>query len=191
MIKLLQVFGFLAITPLFFFTLIALILSNAMSNDKRAGVLGYSTQRVTYAALPSTQQIELGDVVEKEARIEIVEQFFIRYGSPLAPYAKMIVETADEHSLDHRLLPAIAMQESNLCKKAPEGSHNCWGYGIYGGKVTRFESYPEAIETVARGLAKNYKQKGMHTPEEIMEVYTPSSDGSWARSVTHFMNQLK
>lgn len=189
--KLLVVSSFLAITPLVFFFIIALILTKALNDDKRASVLGYSTERVTYAALPSVQQIELGGIEQVEAREEIVQQFLSRYGSPLEPHAQMMVEAADEYGLDYRLLPAIAMQESNLCKKAPEGSHNCWGYGIYGGKVRSFASYPEAIQTVTKGLAINYKEKGMTSPEEIMEVYAPSNDGSWARAVKHFMEQLQ
>ena len=36
---------------------------------------------------------------------------------------------------DYRLLPAIAMQESTLCRSIPVDSHNCWGWGIYGDKV--------------------------------------------------------
>ena len=79
------------------------------------------------------------------------------------------------------------MQESNLCKKIPDGSHNCWGYGIYGGKVTMFQDYKEGIYTVTKGLATRYKPKGLVTPEQIMTMYTPSSNGSWAFSVNHFM----
>jgi hypothetical protein len=98
---------------------------------------------------------------------------------------------ADKYSLDFRLIPSIAMQESNLCKKIPAESYNCWGFGIYGSKVTKFSNYPEAIETVTRTLALKYKEKGLVTPEEIMSMYTPSSNGSWAHGVNHFMQQLQ
>ena len=112
------------------------------------------------------------------------------YNSPLEQFAPDIVRTADKYGLDYRLLSSIAMQESNLCKKIIKDSYNCWGFGIYGTKVTRFQSYPEAIETVSKTLAKEYKNKGFETPEQIMKKYTPSSNGSWARGVNHFMNQL-
>jgi len=145
---------------------------------------------VAFAALPSAENV-LGDsITSKDARIEIVRQFFAKYKSPLEPYAQNIVEDADKYGLDYRLLPAIAMQESNLCQKIIADSYNCWGFGIYGKKVTRFESYPEAIDTVTRTLVKNYVSGGLNTPEEIMKKYTPSSNGSWAYSVSYFMSLL-
>jgi hypothetical protein len=84
------------------------------------------------------------------------------------------------------------MQESNLCKKVrSDSAHNCWGWGIHSGKGLAFNSYPEAIETVARGLATKYKDaRGLTTPEEIEKRYNPNSTGSWAFSVNHFMSQM-
>ena len=150
-----------------------------------------SNNRVAFAALPSTENV-LGDIINfNDARIEIVKQFFEKYKSPLAPYAQNIVNDADKYGLDYRLLPAIAMQESNLCQKIIADSYNCWGFGIYGKKVTRFESYPEAIDTVTRTLVNNYVAGGLTTPEEIMKKYTPSNNGSWAYSVNYFMNLLQ
>ena len=87
--------------------------------------------------------------------------------------------------------PAIAMQESNLCKRSPENSFNCWGFGIYGQKVTRFSDYEEGIEAVTKTLALKYKADGLDTPQEIMRRYTPQSNGSWAESVEYFMDQLQ
>jgi len=58
------------------------------------------------------------------------------------------------------------MQESNLCKKQLKDSFNCWGFGIYGKKVTRFDSYKQAIYTVTKTLANQYKAKGLKTAEE-------------------------
>lgn len=149
------------------------------------------SQTVAYAALPTIQTLAQGDITEIDARVEIVRQFFAKYQSPLEPHAKDVVFYADLYELDFRFIPAIAMQESNLCKKIPEGSNNCWGYGIHGSKVKKFKDYEEGIETVTKTLATVYKQKGLESPEEIMSRYTPSSDGSWARSVTHFMEQLQ
>jgi hypothetical protein len=150
-----------------------------------------SNRNIAFAALPSAENV-LGDsIVSKDARIEIIRQFFSRYKSPLEPFSKNIVEAADKYSLDYRLLPAIAMQESNLCKKIIVNSYNCWGFGIYGGKVTKFEDYAEAIETVTKTLANNYVAGGLNTPEEIMKKYTPSNTGAWANSVNYFMDTLQ
>lgn len=157
------------------------------------GTAAYLTpsQTVTYAALPSTIETFEGEVESEDARTEIVRQFFEKHDSPLEPFAEEVVESADEYGLDFRLIPAIAMQESNLCKKIPAGSNNCWGYGIYGDKVTYFEDYIHGIETVTKTLATKYKDSGLKSPEEIMRRYTPSSNGSWAQGVNFFLDELQ
>ena len=147
---------------------------------------------VAFAALPLSENAMLEDqITQQDARVEIVRQFFERYKSPLEPHAPTVVETADMYGIDFRLIPAIAMQESNLCKKAPENSYNCWGFGIYGQKVTRFNNYEEAINAVTKTLALKYIADGLDTPQEIMRRYTPRSNGSWAESVEYFMDQLQ
>lgn len=133
-----------------------------------------------------TTEIKLADV-----RVANLKSFFRKYNSPLYDYAEIIVRVSDKYGFDYRLLPAIAMQESTLCKFIPENSHNCWGYGIYGDQVLKFSSYEEAIETVARGIKKNYLDHGLTTPELVMKKYTPSSPGSWARGVNYFIKLLE
>ena len=150
-----------------------------------------SNNRVAFAALPTSENV-LAEIINfKDARIEIVRQFFEKYKSPLVPFASNVVNDADKYGLDYRLIPAIAMQESNLCQKIIIDSYNCWGFGIYGKKITRFESYPQAIDTVTKTLAQNYIAGGLNTPWEIMKKYTPSNTGSWAYSVNYFMNLLQ
>ncbi len=149
------------------------------------------SKSVAYAALPTNQNIFDETVVTEEARTEIIRQFFARYQSPLEPHAGDIVEAADKYNLDFRLLPAIAMQESNLCKKSRPESFNCWGFGIYGNKYLHFDSYEHAIETVTKTLATKYKSRGLITPEQIVTMYTPSDNGKWVNSVTYFMKELQ
>lgn len=146
---------------------------------------------MAYAAFPTSENIFQNSIQQQDARVDMIQQYLSRYESPLAAYAPLIVSTADTYHIDFRLITAIAQQESNLCKKAPPGSNNCWGFGIYGGKIKQFASYEEAIEIVTRTLAKNYINKGLTTPEEIMTRYTPSSNGSWAFGVSQFMDQLQ
>lgn len=177
------------ITPL---TLAVCILFYSYLNHSSAQELSRDTYspQVAFAALPGTENVTEDTTFQKDARIESVRQFMKRYNSDLEEYAANIVTAADKYGLDYRFLPAIGMQESNLCKKAPENSYNCWGFGIYAGKVLRFDGYAEAIDTVTKTLANDYKAKGLHTAEEIMAKYTPSNEGEWADSVNYFMNQL-
>jgi hypothetical protein len=144
-------------------------------------------KKPNYDALAS-DEADLSDEerIKKDPRIAYLKSFFRKYDSELYDQAEYIVDTADKYNIDYRLIPAIAMQESNLCKVIPPGSHNCWGWGIYGGKITRFASYTEAIDAVSKGLKKGYVDQGLTTPDQIMAKYNPSSDGSWAHGVNFF-----
>jgi hypothetical protein len=179
-----------AITPVAFIFALILTLSSYHKNQM-VNILSLShNNTVAYAALPTSQNTFSANISEQDGRVEKIRQFLQRYNSPLEPYAQDVVEAADEYGLDYRLIPAIAMQESNLCLKIPVNSHNCWGYGIYGSSVHRFSDYKEGIYTVTKTLATKYKNRGLVTPEQIMTMWTPSSNGSWAHSVNHFMEKL-
>ena len=145
-----------------------------------------------FASLPSSFPSVSGSIkVVADARPEIIKNYLIKYNSPLVEYADLLVATADKYGLDYRLLTAIAQQESNLCKKIPPGSYNCWGWGIHSRGTLMFDSYEQAIEVVSRGLKKEYIDKGYTTPEEIMSKYTPLSNGSWAYGVQKFMREMQ
>lgn len=144
-----------------------------------------------FSAVPYINNSVQTDITLSDARTANLKSFFRKYNSPLYDYADVIIENADKYQFDYRLLPAIAMQESNLCKYIPEDSYNCWGWGIYGDIVTKFTSYPEAIETVSRGIKNHYIDKGLVTASSIMAKYTPSSNGSWAYGVNTFLRMLE
>lgn len=146
----------------------------------------FSTSYNTYLSEGYTAEIKSGD--SRSANLKV---FFRKHNSSLYDYADKIVEVSDKYQFDYRLLPAIAMQESNLCRVIPDDSHNCWGWGIYGTTVTKFDSYDEAIETVAKGIKKNYIDQGLVTASTIMKKYTPPSQGSWAYGVNTFLKALE
>jgi hypothetical protein len=134
------------------------------------------------------------DVKLADARGQIVAEFLKRHNSPLKPYdhfGQVFVDLADENNFDFRLLPAIAMQESNLCSKIPEGSYNCLGFGIHERGTLTFDSFEANFERAARELKQYYIDIGLNTPELIMTKYTPSSNGSWAESVKQWMSEMK
>lgn len=130
-------------------------------------------------------------VIAADARPLLLKKYLECYHSPLAPLADFIFAVSQKYGLDYRLLVAIAQQESNLCKKIPKDSFNCWGWGIHSRGTLRFSSWEEAIETVAKGLREEYIEKGLNTPEEIMRKYTPLSNGSWAAGVREFMAEIE
>ncbi len=131
------------------------------------------------------------DIEVQDGRVANLQAFLRKYNSPLYDHAAYIVETSDKYQFDYRLLVAISMQESNACRVIPDDSYNCWGWGIYGDNVLRFESYEDAIDTVAQGIKREYIDKGLVTATAIMAKYTPSSNGSWAYGVNHFLKALQ
>lgn len=137
-----------------------------------------------------TAQAEVGD-----ARVILVQNFLERHKSPVLAedpeFASFLVGIADEHGVDFRLLPAIAMQESNLCKVIPPDSHNCLGLGIHARGTWGFPTYRDNFAAAIAILKKNYIDKGLTTPEQIMRKYTPSSNGSWAASVNQWMAEMR
>ncbi len=133
-----------------------------------------------------------------DARVPLVQNFLERHNSPILKedpeFAQYLVELADANSMDFRLLPAIAMQESNLCKVVPEGSHNCLGLGVHARGTWGFETYRENFEAAAKILKKNYIDIGLTTTELIEKKYNPTSanrDGSWASSVNQWMAEMR
>ena len=145
-----------------------------------------------YASLPAMLPAVSESVGVGDARAEIVKNYLEKYNSPIVSYAEEIIQVSDKYGLDYRLLPAIAQQESNLCKIIPPNTYNCWGWGIHSAGTLGFDSYSEGLEIVARGLKTKYIDKGFVTVEEIMSKYNPTSpDGAWGKGVASFMEKME
>ncbi len=152
-----------------------------------------------FSALPAFDEQIKTSIITADARPEIIRQYLHKFGSPLEQYSNLIVSLSDQYQFDYRWLVAIAQQESNLCKRIPENSYNCWGWGIYPEpsnpavlKVTRFDNYEDALRRIAPQFTKIFL-KGKHSkdPLEVMKTYTPPSDGSWANGVSQFFDHLE
>lgn len=127
----------------------------------------------------------------QDIRVLALRKFFQDYKSPLADLAEFLVKQADNWGLDYTLMPAIAMQESSGCRKIPVDSYNCWGFGIYSTKITRFASYEMAIEQVAKTIKEAYIKNGYTNPTLLEDKWTPSSRGQWSYSVNFFISKIK
>jgi len=166
-------------------------LSSITQKSFRPKIVGSKTDAITSeAVLPEVLGAFTYTVKTNDAIPEIIKKYLKKYNSPLLPYADYLVKTARRHNMDPRLLVAIAQQESNLCKKIPDNSHNCWGWGIHSQGTLKFPSYKEAIEAVTKGISENYLGQGLTTPEDIMGIYTPLSKGSWANGVQQFLDDM-
>ncbi len=174
------------------YLLIATPIGKARAN-LQAGQVNLPQNRFSfYAVLPAVLGFQNSIFFNQDARPHMLDEFIKKYNpdSPLLPYTYFMVETADRYQLPFTLLVAIAMQESHLCRTIPYESNNCWGLGVYGDRVWRFATYEEAIDALGRTLSR-YQSNGRVQPQEIMQLYTPKSDGSWARAVQKFMDEMQ
>ena len=85
------------------------ILSEITNSQNRESQFNFSAAPFVLGAYQA--EISLGD-----SRVANLKGFFRKYNSPLYDSAETIVKVSDQYAFDYRLLPAIAMQESNLCK---------------------------------------------------------------------------
>lgn len=93
---------------------------------------------------------DLAMIIQNE-QAQAIDAYFATRSMPLEGYGFKMVQEAQKHGLDWRLLPAIAVQESGggkhairRCKNNPFGWASC---------DVKFENTEYAIETVALNLA--------------------------------------
>jgi hypothetical protein len=123
-------------------------------------------------------------------RAKELQAYLEERNSPLSPYAANFVEQADNYQLDWKLVAAISGLESGFGKQIPANSYNGWGWGIYGDHVLRFNSWPEAIQTISKGLREGYlKDNPESDPYVIGPTYAASP--TWAVRVSYFMDQIE
>ncbi len=157
-------------------------------------VLGVSDEKVIVGI---SGENELKDIyinataTGADARPMLIKKYLEKYKSPLLPYSDLIFELSESYGYEYYWIVAIAQQESNLCKKIPEDSHNCWGYGIHKKGTLKFDNYELALKSYAEYLKRQYFDKGLNTAELMMTKYCPSSNGSWANGVNQFIEELK
>ncbi len=188
--KFFLIFVALVFTP---FTLgVSLFTLNQITQAKTPNpVQSFQNSGQYYAALPETTGEVLGEAISQDARPIIIKKYLEKYDSPLLPYAQDLFEASEKYGVDYKLIVAIAQCESNLCKKSPSGSFNCWGFE---NGETKFLSWQQAFDQVAKTLKERYLDQGLTTPEEIMPKYAPPSvekGGPWAKCVTQFMEDLE
>jgi hypothetical protein len=167
-------------------TKVELFTFNALGDNNSLAIKEASGDNFEDKVLLVNQAVGGGD-----ARPIIIRKYLEKYKSPLVPYSDLIFELSEIYDFEYYWIVAIAQQESNLCKKIPEGSNNCWGYGIHAKGTLGFDNYETALNSFAAYLKKEYFDKGLNTPELIMKKYCPHSNGSWAFGVNQFIEEME
>ncbi len=129
-----------------------------------------------------------------DARIIALKKYLEYRGSPIAPYAELIVKEADKNDLDWRILVAISGVESNFCLLTPYQSYNCWGWrGGPGGDFSKFGSWKNALIYMSKRFRTGYGKNP--NPYAIEATYCPPCGATgvhaWAQGVTRFRNEIQ
>jgi hypothetical protein len=150
-----------------------------------------------FAASSGTPAVLSATVIAGDSRTLLLESFLNKYGSPMSPYAKLIVDEADKYGFDFRLLPAIAMCESNLGKHVPlKAGFNPFGIAVYTGtlKGKNFDNWEHAIEWVSQYVSERYYSQGITNLIDIQQQWAPpaaENGNSWAKCVQFFENSMQ
>jgi hypothetical protein len=151
-------------------------------------------------AVPSSSGKVLGSsITAEDARTLIIERFIKRFrpDSPFLNHAQKIVEEADRYQIDFRLVPAIAMCESNLGARIPSSdSYNAWGIAVYTNtlKGKHFDGWPEAIAWVTKFIREKFYDRGITDLMDIGAIWAPPSvdnNYSWTRCVQGFIDKME
>lgn len=143
-----------------------------------------------------TAQVLSASVISADARVYLVETFLKEQTSPMAPYANLIVQEADRFGLDFRLVPAIAMCESNAGKRMPKkNEYNFAGVAVYTGQNQgkAFDSWEHAITWVSQYVKERYYDRGLTDIKDIGAIWAPPSVAnghSWANCVESFQGDI-
>lgn len=120
-----------------------------------------------------------------------IDRYLEGYGSPMAGLGNRFVQAGTKYGVDPRLLVGIGVIESSAGKHL-KNPYSFANWGVHLG--TRYDSFGNAIDDLARGLYKGYVSQGLTTPRKIVSKYAPSSDGNneanWARTVSSVMSQV-
>lgn len=194
-----------AITVVICFQLIVILLLvnlTLLSTMQRSSALAERAnyQTTDIALAPSgTGKVLAASIESGDARELLIKEFIQKFqpNSPMLPYTKAFIDTADTYQIDYRLIPAIAMCESNLGSRIPsKESFNAWGIAVYTGQQHGkvFNDWPHAIDWVGQYIRDKYYNRSITDLVEIGAIWAPPSvtkDNSWAKCVTGFMEQIR
>jgi len=148
-----------------------------------------------YSSQPLTLDESVPTIDTKDSRAQAINNIYKFYKCPMEGLGETMVREADKNNIPWWVVSAISFQESSCGKNSPvvdgEPSYNAWGYAVYGGKAHPFVSWVKGTEVMSKYLSNRFYSQGITELDKIMKVYTPPSDGSWARGVDYFGNMIQ
>lgn len=121
----------------------------------------------------------------RQEKINAINAYLIRQGSPMAPYSELIIQVCEEYGTHYcKFFMSIAGVESGLGRICPP--HNAWGWGH-----ASYPSWEYSIPYVASKIAHNYYYKGYDSFEELAySPYGPVNEEKWIQNLYFFYNSM-
>lgn len=147
-------------------------------------------------AAGGTSRILSANIISGDSRVLLVESFLKKNKSPMAPFSDIIVSEADRNGIDFRLVPAIAMCESNAGKRMPKKDEfNAYGIAVYTGQNhgKAFDSWEHSITWVSQYIKQKYYDRGFTDLYNIGAIWAPPSvntGNSWTNCVQSFQDAI-
>jgi hypothetical protein len=147
-------------------------------------------------AAGGTSQVLSASIEAGDSRVLLIESFLSKHKSPMAPFSDVIVAEADRFNIDFRLVPAIAMCESNAGKRMPKKDEfNAFGIAVYTGQLhgKAFDSWPHSISWVSQYIKEKYYDRGFTDLHDIGAIWAPPSVAngySWTKCVQSFQDAI-
>jgi hypothetical protein len=186
------------IVPLMATTLSMSAFTAAINSSVSPTITSQDQQSISLSADPepasdTATNMTDADILKRKESEEAakIDAYFTQNGMPLAGYGMEMVTEADQHGIDWRLIPAIAIREStgglHQCKSV---TYSPFGFGSC--KIS-FKSYNDAIDNLATNLggdnpntAKHYDGK---TTDGILHTYNTVIPG-YAVQVESIMKKI-
>jgi hypothetical protein len=115
-----------------------------------------------------------------------IDNVLKKYQSPMITESDAFITACQKYQLNCYLLPSIAGLESTFGRFIYPDSFNAFGWGR---GYMKFNNWEDAIDTVAKGLKKDYVGRGAESINEIGPIYSESP--TWAIRVSWFMSQFE
>lgn len=132
------------------------------------------------------RRIEEAKRREKMIKVEALRQYLKRMGSPMAPYAEIILDSCEKYGTHYcKFFLSIAGVESGF-GRIPIGCCNAWGMiGKY------YPSWEVSIPAASDWIASHYYLRGVNTFEALAySSYGPLNPEKWIGDLYSFYNRV-
>ncbi|MBN2015925.1 hypothetical protein JW766_03755 [Candidatus Dojkabacteria bacterium] len=119
-------------------------------------------------------------------KIQPLQNFLYRMGSPMAPYAELILNSCEKYGIHYcKIYLSLAGVESGF-GRIPIGCCNAWGLmGV------KYPSWEVAIPKASDWIAQNYYLRGVNTIEKLAySSYGPLNPEKWIQDLYFYYNQI-